>query len=236
MPATDIMTEKPLPDAPSFIIAIDGPNASGKGTLTRRLSAALGFPALDTGLLYRAVGWLVIENKGNLHSETDALHAADALHERIQDEALLSNPDLRKAEIGNAASIVSAFPSVRQSLFDLQRGFALRPPNGSRGAILDGRDIGTIICPDAKVKLFVTAKPEIRAERRARELHGDAWRNYYDAMLLQTVERDKRDSERVIAPLKPAEDAIIMDTSDQTIEQVFERAMGIISEALKNTQ
>lgn len=216
------MTKRP------FIIAIDGPNASGKGTLSRRLSATLGFPVLDTGLLYRAVGWLVIENGGNLHDETHALHAADALHTMIHKSPILQNPDLRQAEIGNAASIVSAFPPVRQSLFDLQRGFALQPPQNSSGAILDGRDIGTTICPDATVKFYVTARPEIRAERRAKELYGDKWPDFYESVLLQTIERDRRDSERAISPLRPAEDAILLDSSDLTADQVYDHAMDII--------
>lgn len=219
-----------MPHSKPFLIAIDGPNASGKGTLCRRLSQELGFPMLDTGLLYRAVGWLVMQAGDNLHDEKHALHAADDLHDRIADGKILANPDLRQAETGNAASIVSVFPSVRQSLFDLQRGFALHPPGGAKGAILDGRDIGTVICPDADVKLFVTAQPEIRAERRAKELHGDDWQDYYESLLLQTIERDKRDSERSTAPMKPAEDAFILDTSHLDADQVFALAMEKIRE------
>lgn len=216
------MTQKP------FIIAIDGPNASGKGTLARRLSQELNYPVLDTGLLYRAVGWLVLHEKGDLNNENDALHAADHLHAMIHKSPILQNPDLRQAEIGTAASIVSAFSSVRQSLFNLQRGFALTPPNKASGSILDGRDIGTVICPDAQIKLYVTAQPEIRAERRARELHGDNWQAHYDHLLTQTMERDKRDSERATAPLKPADDAILLDTSFMTADEVFEFSLKAI--------
>jgi cytidylate kinase len=207
-----------------FIIAIDGPNASGKGTLARRLGEKLDFPVLDTGLLYRAVGWIVRQQGGDVNDPNTALHAADQLHELIGLD-FLDNKDLRSIESGEAASIVSAYPSVRQSLFDLQRNFALHPPKGAKGAILDGRDIGTVICPDAPLKLFVTAKAELRAERRARELYGDDWQAHFNEVLEQTQQRDKRDSERPVAPLKPAEDAIMIDTSDLTPDQTLETAL-----------
>lgn len=213
-----------MPHTKPFLIAIDGPNASGKGTLARRLGKELGYPVLDTGLLYRAVGWLVIQQQGNLENENTALHAADELHEKITPD-FLANPELRSAEIGSAASVVSAFGPVRQSLFDLQRNFALHPPEDAKGAILDGRDIGTVICPDAHIKFYVTAKPELRAERRARELYGDKWQVHYPVLLSQTNERDKRDSERATAPLKPADDAIMIDTSDLDADQTFNFAM-----------
>lgn len=210
--------------ANTFIIAIDGPNASGKGTLARRLGEKLDFPVLDTGLLYRAVGWIVRQQGGDVNDPNTALHAADQLHELIGLD-FLDNKDLRSIESGEAASIVSAYPSVRQSLFDLQRNFALHPPKGAKGAILDGRDIGTVICPDAPLKLFVTAKAELRAERRARELYGDDWQAHFDEVLAQTQQRDKRDSERPVAPLKPAEDAILIDTSDLSPDQTLETAL-----------
>lgn len=218
----------PLSDHSSFIIAIDGPNASGKGTLSHRLSQELGFPVLDTGLLYRAVGWLVLDHDGNIENETDAIRAADTLHKMIGKSPILHNPDLRKVEIGRAASIVSTYPSVRQSLFDLQRGFALTPPDNAKGAILDGRDIGTVICPDANIKFFITADPSIRAERRAKEVHAEKWEDNFNQILEQTIERDKRDSERVTAPLKPAKDSILIDTSHMTAEEVFQKALSHI--------
>jgi cytidylate kinase len=213
-----------MPHKKPFLIAIDGPNASGKGTLARRLGKELGFPVLDTGLLYRAVGWLVTQHGGDLQNENIALQAADELHELIND-AFLGNPELRSAEIGTAASIVSAFGPVRQSLFDLQRNFALHPPGDAAGAILDGRDIGTVICPDANIKFFVTAEAAIRAERRARELYGDKWQDQFDALLAQTNDRDKRDSERATAPLKPAADAVMVDTSFMDADAVFQAAL-----------
>lgn len=217
-----------MPHNKPFLIAIDGPNASGKGTLARRLGKELGYPVLDTGLLYRAVGWLVLQSGGDLNNQTSALHAADELHERIHSENILDNADLRSAEIGNAASIVSAFGPVRQSLFDLQRNFALHPPGNATGAILDGRDIGTVICPDANIKFFVTAQPQIRAERRSRELYGDSWKEHFNDLLQQTMERDHRDSTRATAPLKPADDADMVDTSEMTADQVFEMALAAI--------
>jgi cytidylate kinase len=212
---------------PSFIIAIDGPNASGKGTLARRLGRELGWPVLDTGLLYRAVGWIVRHNGDDLTDERAALRAADTLRD-LPGLEFLDNPDLRSTESSNAASVVSAHPPVRQALFDYQRSFALYPPGGAAGAILDGRDIGTVICPDAAVKLYVTAVPEIRAERRARELHGDGWTTHYDAILASTLERDHRDSTRAIAPLKPAADAVLIDTSSLLPDDTFARALGLI--------
>lgn len=210
-----------------FVIAIDGPNASGKGTLARRLGQTLNFPVLDTGLLYRAVGWIVRQQNGDLTSETTALHAADQLQELLGLD-FLDNKDLRSAESGEAASIVSAFPSVRQSLFNLQRNFALYPPGNAKGAILDGRDIGTVICPDAPLKLFVTASAEIRAERRARELYGTAWQDHFAALLEQTNQRDARDMNRAIAPLKPAADSLIIDTSALGPDQVLDQALAAV--------
>ena len=214
-----------------FIIAIDGPNASGKGTLARRLGKELGFPVLDTGLLYRAVAWMVLEKGHSLNDENAALHCADELHTVVNDN-YLDNPGLRGIDIGNAASIVSSYPSVRQSLFDLQRNFALKPIDNANGSILDGRDIGTVICPDAAIKFFVTASPEIRAERRAREQYGEAWESYFKEVLEKTRERDRRDSERAVAPLKPAVDSIILDTSRVSPDEVFRQAYGLIRSRL----
>lgn len=215
----------------TFIIAIDGPNASGKGTLARRLGKELGFPVLDTGLLYRAVGWMVLQKGESLNDENEALHCADELHAIVND-AFLANPELRSIEMGNAASIVSSYPSVRQSLFDLQRNFALKPPGGAKGAILDGRDIGTVICPDADIKFFITASPEIRAERRAREQYGADWEAHFREVLEKTRERDRRDSERAIAPLKPAQDSLIVDTSHTPPDEVFSQALQAISKRM----
>jgi cytidylate kinase len=208
----------------SFIIAVDGPAGSGKGTLTKRLSAALDFPVLDTGLLYRAVGYMLIKNNESVHDESAALHAADALHDELSGD-FLHDPALRSSIASEAASIVSAYTSVRQALFDLQRRFALMPPHHKKGAILDGRDIGTVICPDADIKIYLTASAEIRAERRAKELHGEDWKDHLATLTDHIRQRDRRDSERAVAPLKPALDAILVDTSLMNADEVFHFVM-----------
>ena len=191
-----------------FIIAIDGPAASGKGTIARALAAHFGFHHLDTGLLYRATG-----AKGG-----DPVAAARSLQ-----PADLDRPDLRSAEAGLAASRIAAIPDVRAALVDFQHRFAAQEP----GAVLDGRDIGTVICPGAAVKLYVTASDHVRAQRRAAELGADA-----DDILIQLQERDRRDSERATAPLKPAADAVLLDTSHLTIDQAIARAVAEVDRVL----
>ena len=215
----------------NIIIAIDGPAASGKGTLSRKIGETLNFAVLDTGLLYRATALLVMQNNDDLDDADAAITAAETLKNTI-DSGILNSPDLRGEGVAVGASKVSAVPQVRQILLDLQRNFARVPPNKKKGAVLDGRDIGTIVCPDADFKFFVTATPEVRAERRARERHGEDWQNHYDRMLSQTIDRDTRDSQRKIAPLKPAKDAVILDTTKMDIETVYEKAMAIISQRL----
>lgn len=184
-----------------FTIAIDGPAASGKGTIARALAAHFGFPHLDTGLLYRAVGAM----GGDPVAAAQALTAAD-----------LARPGLRSAEAGQAASRVAAIPEVRSALVDFQRRFALQEP----GAVLDGRDIGTVICPEAAVKLYVVADDATRAGRRAAELGVDP-----AEMLAQLRERDARDSARAAAPLRPAPDAVVLDTTAMTIDQAVAAAV-----------
>lgn len=184
-----------------FTIAIDGPAASGKGTIARALARHFGFAHLDTGLLYRAVG-----AKGG-----DPVQAARSL---TPDD--LAREDLRSAAAGQAASRVAAIPEVRAALTEFQRAFARTEP----GAVLDGRDIGTVICPDAAVKLYVVASDEVRAARRAAELGADP-----QEMLAQLRERDLRDSQRATAPLRPAEDAVVLDTSTLSIDDAVARAV-----------
>ena len=184
-----------------FIIAIDGPAASGKGTIARALASHFGFHHLDTGLLYRATG----AKGGDPVAAARSLQASD-----------LERPDLRSAEAGQAASRIAAIPEVREALVAFQHRFAAQEP----GAVLDGRDIGTVICPDAAVKLYVTASDQVRALRRAAELGADA-----DEMLAQLQERDRRDSERATAPLKPAPDAVLLDTSHLTIPEAIALAV-----------
>ncbi len=202
-----------------MIIAIDGLTAAGKGTLAKRLAAALGFAHLDTGLLYRAVGAKLLASHGDPRDPRVAEAAARAL-----DAGDLAAPGLRQEEIGRAASIVAAIPAVRAALLTFQRRFAQQAP----GAVLDGRDIGTVICPDAPVKLFITARPEIRAQRRFNELQARGESATYPAVLQDLQERDARDQARGTAPAKPAEDAIVLDTSDLTADQVFARALDIV--------
>jgi cytidylate kinase len=187
----------------SFAVAIDGPAAAGKGTISRAVAAHFGFAHLDTGLLYRAVGAKVLEG-------ADAIEAAEAL--RAED---LQAGNLRTAEVAQAASKVAVIPEVRAALVDFQRAFARR----DGGAVLDGRDIGTVICPDAEVKIFVTASPEVRAKRRFLELRAAGSTMSLDEVLADVLARDARDSERATAPMKPAEGALILDTSELTIDE-----------------
>lgn len=202
-----------------MIIAIDGPLASGKGTLARALAAHYGLPHLDTGSLYRAVALRTIQNGAKPNDETAAINAAGNLDMNgIRDE------ELRTAEIGAGASVVAAMPLVRKALFDFQRSFAANP----KGAVLDGRDIGTVICPDADFKFFVTARPEIRAQRRLKELHEKGEMIKIEELTAQIIERDHRDANRADAPLKPTETSIILDTSELGIDEVIAKAIDII--------
>jgi cytidylate kinase len=205
-----------------MIIAIDGPAASGKGTIARRLAAHFGLPHLDTGLLYRATARVLLDQGSKLDDIENAISAARGL-------ALLDFEEerLRGREMGEAASVVAAIPQVRAALIDMQRAFAARP----QGAVLDGRDIGTVIAPGADVKIFVTASPEIRAQRRSLELRGRGEKVDYSAILEDIKKRDRRDSERADAPLMPADDATILDTSDLNVEGAFAAALAIVGEA-----
>ena len=197
----------------SFAVAIDGPAAAGKGTISRAVAAHFGFAHLDTGLLYRAVGAKVLEG-------ADAIEAAEAL--RAED---LQAGHLRTAEVAQAASKVAVIPEVRAALVDFQRAFARR----DGGAVLDGRDIGTVICPDAEVKIFVTASPEVRAKRRFLELRAAGSTMSLDEVLAEVLARDARDSERATAPMKPAEGALILDTSEMTIDEAVAAATKAIA-------
>ena len=211
----------------NLVIALDGPAASGKGTLARRLAEAFDLAYLDTGSLYRAVAARVLANGADPQDEAVAATAAEAL-----DPADLQRPDLRSQTVGAAASQVAAQPRVRQALLDFQRRFAARPPDGLSGAVLDGRDIGTVVCPDADVKIYVVASPEVRAERRHRELIARGEPSIYPQVLAEIQERDARDSARAAAPLKPADDAVQLDTSELDIEAAFQAAKRIVAETL----
>jgi cytidylate kinase len=202
-----------------MIIALDGPAASGKGTLARHIAKELGYAYLDTGKLYRAVGMAVLRTGGDPADPKAAESAA-----RTLDAGSVDDPALAGDDAAQAASKVAAIPEVRKALLDVQRTFAHRRP----GAVLDGRDIGTVVCPDADVKLFVTASDEIRAARRHKELLERGNASIYARVLQELKERDARDSARSVAPLKPAADAAVLDTSDLDAEEAFRIAMALI--------
>ena len=208
------------------VIAIDGTFASGKGTLGKRLAAHYGLAYLDTGKLYRAVGYAVMQAGDDPENEAHAAKAARALTGKELDD-----PILKSGEVAVNASKVAVHPEVRQALFQFQRDFAGNNPLG--GAVLDGRDIGTVICPDADVKFYIDAKAEIRAERRHKELTGYGEDISFETVLAQLVERDNRDKNREQAPLKAAGDAHLIDTSIMSINEVFETAVRITDAVLK---
>ena len=202
-----------------MIIAIDGPAASGKGTIGKKLAAHYGLRHLDTGLLYRAVGKSVLDAGKRSDDENAALAAALTLDPTRFDEAVL-----KAAAVGEAASIVSAMPQVRAALLAFQRDFAAKPP----GAVLDGRDIGTVICPQAEVKIFVTAAPEVRARRRALEFTAIGKPMDEAAVLADIRARDARDMNRAAAPLKQAADAHLLDTTEMDISSAIRAAIDIV--------
>lgn len=206
-----------------MIIAIDGPAASGKGTLGRRLAAHYGLNHLDTGLLYRAVAALLMADHASLADEEMAVEAAHRVRIDRLDAAALADP-----KIGEGASQVAALSGLRTALLDRQRRFAGKPP----GAVLDGRDIGTVICPEADVKIFLVASQEVRARRRAAQLSRTS-DGEYRTILADIRRRDERDINRAAAPLRPADDAHLLDTSQMDIEAAFRAAVDIVDRALK---
>ena len=207
-----------------MIIAIDGPAAAGKGTLARRLAKHFDLAYLDTGSIYRAVGKKVLDAGADPEDAVGAEAVARAL--KAQD---LVVQGLRTDEVAQAASKVSAIPGVRAALLDFQRDFAAYPPDGKKGAVLDGRDIGTVVCPEASAKLFVSASTEVRAERRFKELRDRGLEAIYARVLEDMKERDARDSSRAASPLEPAKDAHQLDTSALDADQVFAQALEIIA-------
>jgi cytidylate kinase len=202
-----------------MIIAIDGPAASGKGTLARRLAAHFELPHLDTGLLYRAVGERMLREGISLGDAAAAARIAASI-----DAASLDRKMLAADKVSEAASRVAAIPGVRAALLKLQQDFARQPG----GAVLDGRDTGTVIAPNADYKLFVTASPEVRAKRRFKELAGQGACITYEQVLEDIKKRDERDQNRAVAPLKPARDAVLLDTTNLDIEAAFQEALSVV--------
>ena len=221
--SNDAAREEPdLAPAKDLVIAVDGPAASGKGTIARALAKHFGLPHMDTGMLYRAVALNLWRWGGDPSSEFEALRACDVMSIDPADEELRSEP------VSRIASSISGYPSVRAALLERQQEFAGQPG----GAVLDGRDIGTIIAPDATVKLFVTASPEVRAQRRVRELLERGMPAHYDDVLADIRARDERDSNREVAPLKQAPDAVLLDTSELDIDQAIAEAVRLVEVCL----
>jgi cytidylate kinase len=210
-----------------MIIAIDGPAASGKGTLGKRLARHYGYRHLDTGVIYRAVAYTLMRSGIDLRDEAAAVSAAQEL-----DPEKFGDPILKTQKVGEAASVVSAIPKVREALVNFQRQFAADPP----GAVLDGRDIGTVICPDADVKIFVLADPKVRARRRTLEARARGEEADEAAVLADILQRDERDKNRPIAPLKPAPDAYLLDNSQLDIESCVRAAIELIEDARAGRQ
>ena len=206
----------------SFVITVDGPAASGKGTIAARLAAAYGLPMLDTGLLYRAIGVLTARAGRNLDDAAAAAEVARGLTVEM-----LGDPEFRTRGAGEAASRVAVHPAVRMALRELQLAFARQPG----GAVLDGRDQGTVICPEAPAKLYVTATPEVRAERRWKQLSAQGEAVAYQDVLADIRRRDERDQGRAASPMRPAPDAALLDTTEMTIEQAADAARRIVEAA-----
>ena len=214
-----------------MIITIDGPAAAGKGTLAAKLAQKYKFAYFDTGMVYRAVGLDLLLRKISPENTVEAEKSALSLtFSKMM--TLSKNPDFRSSEGGQAASKVAAIPEVRSALLKMQQNFALNPTceNGlpAEGVVYDGRDTGTVVCPQADLKLFITASPEVRAMRRYKEFKQKGSDITYEQVLTQTKERDERDSSRSSAPLKPADDAVVIDTSDMDIEKVFEKVCSLV--------
>jgi cytidylate kinase len=205
-----------------FVIAVDGPAASGKGTIAARLGEAYGLPVLDSGLLYRAVGVRVLEEGGDPNDQAAAAAVAFTL-----DPAAIDDPKVRSRQASEAASRVAVHHDVRVALREFQQSFAAQEP----GAVIDGRDIGTVICPTAQEKIYVTASPEIRADRRWKQLAAAGESVTYDDILADIRTRDARDAGREDSPMRPAEDAVLLDTSEMTIEAAFDAARRIVEAA-----
>ncbi len=218
------------------IITIDGPAASGKGTLARRLAHDIGYAYIDTGALYRLVARACLDGGIDPSDADAAARAALGLCSGLS-VADFSSPTIRTEAVSQTASVVAAHPSVRAALLDVQKTLAHNPPaledgKPAKGCVLDGRDTGTVICPDADAKLFVTASPQIRAQRRYKELQSRGFQGTYDAVLQDMQQRDSRDGGRDIAPMVPAKDAVVIDTSAMTADQAYDAVLGTVREKI----
>jgi len=211
----------------SVIVAIDGSAASGKGTLAKKLAAHFDFAYLDSGSLYRAIGVAVLRKAGDPTNEAQAVQAAKTL-----DITQFTPEDLRTEAAGVAASQVAAIPAVRTAILQFQRDFAHTPPQGKKGAVMDGRDIGTVVCPDAQAKIFVLASLEVRVDRRIRELRAKGELVIENRVRADLEARDARDSSRAVAPMKPAEDAWQLDTSTLNADEVFDLAKKFVADKI----
>ncbi|HEY1710089.1 MAG TPA: (d)CMP kinase [Rhizomicrobium sp.] len=207
----------------SIVIAVDGTAASGKGTLAKKLARHFGFAHMDSGALYRLTALAVMEAKGDPAVEADALRGAQAI-----DLSRAGDPAIRTDLIGQASSQVAAIPTVREALKDFQKSFVEHPPGGSAGAVMDGRDIGTVICPSATAKLFVDAAPRVRALRRLLELQKLGIAREEEDLLAELNARDKADRERPVSPLRQADDAALLDTTDLDIDRAFAAALALV--------
>lgn len=207
----------------SIIISVDGPAAAGKGTLARSLARALGFDYMDTGILYRKLAYFALLSS----IEPSDFPSLEPLFERISEA--VPDKQLRNESVGGAASVLAANPDVRAKLFDIQRSFATNPPGGC-GAVLDGRDVGTAICPDANVKLWITASPEVRAERRYKENPVGS----LDDVARSIRERDEREANRAASPMRPADDAFIIDSSEMSADEVLNTALNRVASILSS--
>ena len=210
-----------------MVIAIDGPAASGKGTLAKKIAERLGYAHLDSGALYRAIALATLEMAGNPAKIEDVRRGISVIEHNLTPE-LLSSPTLRTPKVSEAASLVAAHPEVRGYLLDYQRNFAKTIPDGMGGVVIDGRDIGTVVCPDADVKLYVTASAEVRADRVFKDLQKKNISANYDAVLDDIKRRDARDMGRMVAPLKAAKDAFVLDTSTLDPSRALDQALVLI--------
>lgn len=219
-----------------MIITVDGPAAAGKGTLSSRLAQEYGLAYFDTGMVYRAVGLQMLKNNVDLANVAEAEKKAEELDFPTMIE-LSKDKDFRSSAGGNAASIVSSYGGVRSRLLNMQKNFAKNPVfadgTPAKGAIYDGRDTGTVICPEAEIKFFITASPEVRAKRRYDEFVAKGMAAEYNQVLADVKSRDERDANRKDAPMKPADDAVILDTSNMTIEEVYKAAVKVIEAKIK---